>query len=202
MIDSLVTHLERARSSDVLERLSLEPRGYAVVTLHRPSNVDDPPTLLRIMGALHEVAEDLPVIFSCHPRTAARLEDLEGYATLAGRGDLRVLPPMGYLDFLHLLSHSRLVLTDSGGLQEETAFLGIHCVTIRENTERPITLAHGTNVLAGTDPARILAAARPALDGRSPSGGAPELWDGKTAPRIVGVFEAWWRDRSATGRRS
>jgi UDP-N-acetylglucosamine 2-epimerase (non-hydrolysing) len=102
---------------------------------------------------------------------------------------------MGYLDFLHLLSHSRLVLTDSGGLQEETTYLGIRCVTIRENTERPITLTQGTNALVGTDPVKIVAAARPALENRSASGGAPDLWDGKTAPRIVDVFEAWWRGR-------
>jgi UDP-N-acetylglucosamine 2-epimerase (non-hydrolysing) len=102
---------------------------------------------------------------------------------------------MGYIDFLRLYSNSRLVLTDSGGLQEETTYLGIHCVTIRESTERPITLTRGTNVLAGTDPARILAAARPALDGRPAEGSAPELWDGRTAPRIVDVFEAWWTRR-------
>jgi UDP-N-acetylglucosamine 2-epimerase (non-hydrolysing) len=195
MIDSLVANLEKAGTSDVLDELSLQPRRYAVVTLHRPSNVDDAGTLLRIMRALHEIADRLPVIFSCHPRTAVRLKSLEAYDEFAGRGDLRVLPPMGYLDFLHLLSQSHLVLTDSGGLQEETTYLGIHCVTIRENTERPITLTQGTNVLAGTDPEKILAAARPALENRPAAGTAPELWDGKTAPRIVDVFEAWWRKR-------
>jgi len=194
MIDSLVANLEKARRSGVLDELSLDSRGYAVVTLHRPSNVDEPATLLRIMGVLHEIAERLPVIFSCHPRTAVRLQGLESYDRLAVRGDLRVLPPLGYLDFLHLLSQSRLVLTDSGGLQEETTYLGIPCITIRENTERPITLTAGTNVLAGTDPEKILTAARPALDGEAVVGGAPEKWDGKTAPRIVDVFENWWRD--------
>jgi UDP-N-acetylglucosamine 2-epimerase (non-hydrolysing) len=191
MIDSLVANLEKARASMVLEELSLEPRQYAVVTLHRPSNVDDARTLLRIMGALHVVADALPVIFSCHPRTAVRLKSLDAYDELAGKGDLRVLPPMGYLDFLHLMSQSRLVLTDSGGLQEETTYLGISCVTIRENSERPITLTQGTNVLAGTDPEKIVAGARPALEGRPVAGSAPDLWDGKTAPRIVDVIEAW-----------
>jgi UDP-N-acetylglucosamine 2-epimerase (non-hydrolysing) len=159
--------------------------------LHRPSNVDEPATLLGIMDALHEIADEIPVIFSCHPRTAGRLEGLDGYAALAERGDLRILPPLGYLDFLHLYSHSRLVLTDSGGLQEETTYLGIHCVTIRENTERPVTITQGPNVLAGTDRDRIVDSARPGIEGRKHDGEAPELWDGKTAPRIVDVFEHW-----------
>jgi len=191
MIDSLVANLERSAASRVLEELSLEPGRYAVVTLHRPSNVDDPDTLLRIMQALHEIALELPVIFSCHPRTAVRLKSLQSYDALAGQGELHVLPPLGYLDFLHLSSHSRLVLTDSGGLQEETTYLGIPCVTIRENTERPITLTEGTNVLAGTDPVKIMKAARPAIDGHAAKGRAPELWDGRTAPRIVDVFQSW-----------
>jgi UDP-N-acetylglucosamine 2-epimerase (non-hydrolysing) len=195
MIDSLVANLERARTSDVIDELSLEPGRYAVVTLHRPSNVDEAGTLLRIMGALHEIADELPVIFSCHPRTAVRLKSLESYDRLAGKGELHVLPPLGYLDFLHLYSNSRLVLTDSGGLQEETTYLGIPCVTIREGTERPITLSQGTNVLAGTDPERIVAAARPALDGKPAKGSVPELWDGRTATRIVDVFDAWWGGR-------
>jgi UDP-N-acetylglucosamine 2-epimerase (non-hydrolysing) len=195
MIDSLVQNLERASGSTVLDRLSLKPRTYGVLTLHRPSNVDEPETLLRIMGALHGIAVALPVVFSCHPRTAERLEQLPGYAALAGRGDLRVLPPLGYLDFLRLYSQSRLVLTDSGGLQEETTYLGIPCVTLRENTERPVTLAEGTNVLVGTDPARIEEAARGALNGDMARRGVPEFWDGETAARIVDVFENWAASR-------
>jgi UDP-N-acetylglucosamine 2-epimerase (non-hydrolysing) len=124
-----------------------------------------------------------------------RLSSLASYDRCAGRGDLRVLPPLGYVDFLKLYSKSRLVLTDSGGLQEETTYLGIPCVTIRENTERPITLSQGTNVLAGTDPQRILEAARSALAGRGAAGRVPELWDGRSAPRIVDVFESWWARR-------
>jgi len=197
MIDSLVAHLEQARSSTVLDDLALEPREYGVLTLHRPSNVDDPATLARIMGVVHEVSLDYPIVFSCHPRTTGRLDALSEYSAIAATGDVRRLPPLGYLDFLRLMSESRFVLTDSGGLQEETTYLGVPCVTIRENTERPITLTEGTNTLAGTDPDRIRAALRPALAGEPIRGRAPELWDGKTAGRIVDVFQRWWDRKTA-----
>ena len=195
MIDSLVTHLDRARDSRVLDDLSVEPDGFGVLTLHRPSNVDDPVVLRGILEAIDEIATELPILFSCHPRTAERLEALRGEGSLPDRGNLRMLPPLGYLDFLGLYSRARLVLTDSGGLQEETTFLGIPCITLRENTERPITLTEGTNVLAGSDPGRIVAAARPVLDGRRLEGRVPELWDGRTACRMVGVLERWWETR-------
>jgi UDP-N-acetylglucosamine 2-epimerase (non-hydrolysing) len=195
MIDSLKDNLERAQSSRVLEELALEPSSFAILTLHRPSNVDDPETFLLVMGAVHAVAERLPVVFSCHPRTAERLKRLPDYDRLAERGRVIILEPLGYLDFLHLYSKSRLVLTDSGGLQEETTWLGIPCVTIRENTERPITLTQGTNVLVGTDPEKIEAAAAAALDGPPRTSSPPDLWDGHTAPRIVDVIESWKRGR-------
>ena len=194
MIDSLAANLEKARNSRILERLSLEPGGYGVVTLHRPSNVDDPARLEGLMGALAEVAERLPLVFSCHPRTAKRLAENEGGSPAARKG-LTILPPLGYLDFLHLLSRSRLVLTDSGGIQEETTWLGVPCVTIRENTERPVTIAMGTNRLAGTDPARVKELALQALEEEPGRKEPPPLWDGRTAPRIVDVMEAWARDR-------
>ncbi|MHC4973460.1 MAG: non-hydrolyzing UDP-N-acetylglucosamine 2-epimerase [Planctomycetota bacterium] len=198
MIDSLVANLERAESSRVLDELGLSPGSFGVLTLHRPSNVDDPQTLLSIMGALHRISRRLPIVFSCHPRSAERLRASPDYEALATEGDVRILEPLGYLDFLRLYSRSRLVLTDSGGLQEETTFLKIPCVTIRENTERPITLTEGTNTLAGCDPARIEAAADAALNGRVETERVPDLWDGRTAPRIMGVFEAWWESKSGS----
>jgi UDP-N-acetylglucosamine 2-epimerase (non-hydrolysing) len=149
------------------------------------------------MGAVHEVACELPIVFSCHPRTASRLRSLAGYERIARRGDLRSLPPLGYLDFLRLTSQSRLVLTDSGGLQEETTWLGIPCVTLRENTERPITVSEGTNALAGSDPERIVAAARAGLARTAGAERKPELWDGRTAARIADVLDGWWARRSA-----
>jgi UDP-N-acetylglucosamine 2-epimerase (non-hydrolysing) len=157
------------------------------VTLHRPSNVDDPATLERLLSALAEIASELPVVFPVHPRTRARLA-APRRAGAASR--LRAIEPLGYLDFLSLTSAARLVLTDSGGLQEETTALGIPCLTLRENTERPITVAEGTNEVVGTDPARILAAARAALSGRARSGRCPALWDGRAGERVADALLA------------
>lgn len=189
MIDSIVQSLEKAERSKILETLGLRKKEYGVLTLHRPSNVDDPAMLDRILGAIGKVARRIPILFSCHPRTATRLEK-----SGVPQG-IRVVPPLGYLDFMKVTMNSRLALTDSGGLQEETTWYRIPCVTIRENTERPVTVTEGTNVLAGTDPARIERAAMDALEGRGPAGRIPDLWDGRTAGRIVDVFEAWWKRR-------
>ena len=157
---------------------------YGVVTLHRPSNVDDPVIFARIAGALREIATELPLLFPVHPRTRANLEkfgiDLGPNITLAG--------PQGYMAFLNLWKDAALVLTDSGGLQEETTALGVPCVTIRENTERPITVDEGSNVLAGTDPVAITFEARKILRGEGKQGKRPHLWDGKAAERIVDVL--------------
>jgi UDP-N-acetylglucosamine 2-epimerase (non-hydrolysing) len=157
---------------------------YGVVTLHRPSNVDDAATFTRIAGALKEIAADLPLIFPVHPRTRANLEkfgiDLGPNVTLAG--------PQAYMAFLNLWKDAAVVLTDSGGLQEETTALGVPCVTIRENTERPVTVDEGSNVLAGTDPAAILLEARKILRGEGKQGRRPHLWDGRAAERIVDIL--------------
>ncbi|MFC5550670.1 non-hydrolyzing UDP-N-acetylglucosamine 2-epimerase [Massilia aerilata] len=157
---------------------------YGVVTMHRPSNVDDAATFTRIAGALKEIAAELPLIFPVHPRTRANIEkfgiDLGPNITLAG--------PQAYMAFLNLWKDAAVVLTDSGGLQEETTALGVPCVTIRENTERPVTVDEGSNVLAGTDPAVIMAEARKVLRGEGKQGRRPHLWDGKAAERIVAVL--------------
>jgi len=182
MIDTLYQQLGRARDSAILNELELRPREFAALTLHRPSNVDNPEVLSRICSALGEVARELPVVFPAHPRTQARMREF-GISAPAG---VRVTAPLGYLDFLRLWSDARLVLTDSGGLQEETTALGVPCLTLRENTERPITIEQGSNRLVGSDPARIVGAAREIMsNGVSYAGRAPELWDGHSADRII-----------------
>ena len=181
MIDTLLANLSRARAARVPERMGLAPGGYAVVTLHRPSNVDDPAVLARLLGALARIGRSLPVVFPVHPRTRARLSG-EAAAHAAA---LRLEEPLGYREFLSLTSAARLVLTDSGGLQEETTALGIPCLTLRENTERPITVEEGTNEVVGTDPARIVAAAERILAGGTKRGRRPEGWDGAAGERAA-----------------
>lgn len=154
---------------------------YGVVTLHRPSNVDDPATLRRLLDALNAIAAELPLVFPVHPRTRARLAELG--APLSPR--LHLMPPQAYMSFLNLWKDAALVLTDSGGLQEETTALGVPCLTLRENTERPITVDEGSNTLAGTEPARIHALAMQCLRDGGKRGRRPELWDGRAAQRIV-----------------
>ena len=188
MIDSLIRHREHAASSKVLEALGLEPKGYTLVTLHRPSNVDVPETFAGIAGALGEISRDLPVVFPIHPRTRKRVGEFGLEERLAAFPDLRLVDPQGYLDFLCLMDNAALVLTDSGGIQEETTFLGVPCLTVRENTERPVTLTEGTNVLVGTDPERILAEGRKVLAGEGKTGRIPELWDGKSGERIAAAL--------------
>jgi UDP-N-acetylglucosamine 2-epimerase (non-hydrolysing) len=187
MIDSLLKHLAVAAASRVREELEVEGRDYAVVTLHRPSNVDDEATLQRILSALERVGERLPVIFPAHPRTRKNLSEFGLLEDLRTSGRVRVIEPLGYLDFLRLYSGARLVLTDSGGIQEETTALGIPCLTLRENTERPVTIELGTNRIVGTDDARIVSEAEATLE-RAHSGETPRvppLWDGHTADRIL-----------------
>lgn len=181
MIDTLLANLDRARESDVLERYGLTRGGYGLVTLHRPANVDDPAALRGLLKALGEIADRCPLLLPVHPRAAQRLADI-------GVPDgIRPVPAAGYLDFIALQDSARLVLTDSGGIQEETTALGVPCVTLRENTERPITVEEGTNVLAGTDPERILATVLRVLDD-PPAPRCPALWDGRASDRIAEVL--------------
>jgi UDP-N-acetylglucosamine 2-epimerase (non-hydrolysing) len=185
MIDSLLEHLDQARGLDILSRLSLRPEGYAVLTLHRPSNVDDGERLEQLVDVLEEIHQEIPIVFPLHPRTAGALRDRLGGRELR----LRTMAPLGYLEFLRLMADARLVLTDSGGIQEETTVLGVPCLTLRENTERPVTVSHGTNRLVGSEPGAIRTEVRKVLDTPSPRGGAPELWDGRAAARIADVLE-------------
>ncbi|KQW88411.1 UDP-N-acetyl glucosamine 2-epimerase [Massilia sp. Root418] len=160
-------------------------KRYGVVTLHRPSNVDDAAMLGQLAGALREIARELPLVFPVHPRTRANLEKFD----ISLGPDITLVGPQGYMAFLDLWKDAALVLTDSGGLQEETTALGVPCVTLRENTERPVTVEEGTNVLAGTSPQAITAAAAQILRGEGKQGRRPHLWDGKAAERIVAVLD-------------
>ena len=193
MIDSLLSHRAAAAASDVVSRLGVLSGGYAVLTLHRPANVDDPSVLSGILEPLAGLAQTMPVIFPVHPRTRAALASQARLLT-AGHG-IRLVDPLGYLDFVRLMSDARLVLTDSGGIQEETTILGVSCITIRENTERPITLTNGTNRLAGTSPEGIRRAIDAVLASQATAASAPPLWDGQAATRIAQILEDWARRR-------
>ncbi len=188
MIDALRQFLPIAQQSQIGGELGLMDGGgfrpFAVLTLHRPSNVDSVETLGKLLRGIEAIADQLPVIFPVHPRTRQKLSGRQN----KNHPQLRLIPPVGYLDFLCLLSHARLVLTDSGGIQEETTALGVPCLTLRENTERPVTVSEGTNQIVGQDPARIIAAAREALAGKPKVGRVPRLWDGHAAKRIVEVL--------------
>jgi UDP-N-acetylglucosamine 2-epimerase (non-hydrolysing) len=185
MIDTLLRFRERAASSDALARFGLETRQYVLATLHRPSNVDDPARLKQLMAALGEIAATLPLLLPLHPRTLQRLSP--DWRVSSG---IRIVPPQSYLDFLHLMSNARLVVTDSGGIQEETTVLGIPCLTIRENTERPVTIAQGTNQLVGNDPTAVRRYALEALARPFPENPPrPYLWDGHAGERILDELE-------------
>jgi UDP-N-acetylglucosamine 2-epimerase (non-hydrolysing) len=186
MIDTLFRYRERARESTILRDLGLAPGGYAALTLHRPSNVDAPEALGRMMDAIARIQAEIPVVFPVHPRTRARIAKLAG--RLEALPGLRLIEPQPYLDFVQLMASARCVLTDSGGIQEETTALRVPCLTLRENTERPITATRGTNRVVGVDPVAIFGAWREVAGGRWPAGELPELWDGKAAERIVRVL--------------
>ena len=197
MIDSLRFNRPKARdASDTLARHGIDPAllrhpsGYGVVTLHRPSNVDNAEILRGVLGTLHEVAQRVPLVFALHPRTRGNIERF-GLADLVDPQCVALLPPQGYLEMLGLMSGAALVLTDSGGLQEETTALGVPCLTLRDNTERPITVEQGTNTMVGRDRELTLRVVDDILAGRGKRGRVPELWDGHAAERIAA--ELWQR---------
>lgn len=188
MIDTLRANLEHARRTQILEKLGLAVHGYGVVTLHRPSNVDDPAIFGQIATALEEIQNDLPVVFPMHPRTVHNLRKLGFGERFERMKQLKVIEPLGYLEFLNLMANSAVVITDSGGIQEETTILGVPCLTVRENTERPITITQGTNRLVGTNPEKIIAAYRHSRSEKLVDPPAPEKWDGKAAERIAEIM--------------
>jgi UDP-N-acetylglucosamine 2-epimerase (non-hydrolysing) len=198
MIDSLLRHREQAARSPILDRLGVRKNGsgclpYGVLTLHRPANVDNPETLRGILTAVSRIAGELPVFFPIHPRTRKNIEGfgLTRYLANAASGNgsgIVALDPLGYIDFLALNDRARIVLTDSGGVQEETTVLGVPCLTLRENTERPATVEHGSNQVVGVDSDRILAAAQSILGKPAHQFQCPPLWDGKAASRIVAIL--------------
>lgn len=220
MIDSLLFNLEKAKKTNILKRLSLQSQShpsipmthhpssitpYCLLTLHRPSNVDDRDSFLKIMKGLREMATRIPIIFPAHPRAMKQIKAFEMENSFIFHPTPDVQPeaytekdilvdkihrfePFGYLDFLNLMAHAKVVFTDSGGIQEETTVLNVPCITLRETTERPITVTEGTNVVVHNDPEKIIQAANDVLDGRKKPGSCPEIWDGHTAGRIVRIL--------------
>lgn len=188
MVDTLLKNREIAeRNSDALETLQLEKNRYAVLTLHRPSNVDDESALKSILNAVKQLSQEIKVVFPIHPRTEKRIEE----AKLQRLTETCVcVPPLPYLDMLHLMANAKMVLTDSGGMQEETTLLNVPCLTLRTNTERPITLTQGTNTIVGTENSVILAEARRILKTGGKKGKHYELWDGRAAERIVKIIRS------------
>ena len=184
MIDSLLQYITIAKENAPWKEYGFSGKDYILMTLHRPSNVDLKRKLKEILDMVSQISEDIPILFSAHPRTANNIKKFD----LKIPKTIRVIPPKGYIDFLGLADNAKLVLTDSGGIQEETTVLGVPCVTIRTNTERPITVDKGTNILAGTNPSEILSIIRKILKGDSKNGVIPELWDGKAAIRISDIL--------------
>ena len=195
MADALLASRPRWRSSTIVDRLGLTETPFAVLTLHRPANVDDPRVFGDLLGALREIGRHIPIVFPVHPRVTSRLA-ADAAAPGAGRG-LICQPPLGYLDFVALMSRARLVLTDSGGIQEETTMLGVPCLTLRDTTERPVTVTHGTNRVIGTRPKTIVSETLHALDNPPRPVAPPPLWDGAAARRIVQILLAERLDRRA-----
>jgi UDP-N-acetylglucosamine 2-epimerase (non-hydrolysing) len=188
MIDTLFVFLEKARRGENIKRLGLRKGKYAVLTLHRPSSVDIKETLTGIISTLGDVQRHIKIVFPVHPRTKLKIKELCLESQLRSFQNVFFLDPLGYLDFINLMTHARFVMTDSGGIQEETTILGVPCLTLRENTERPITVTDGTNILVGTDPQKLLKLCDDAINGRWKQGKIPELWDGNASRRIIDIL--------------
>jgi len=203
MIDTLVRNLPRAVPAAAIVAGAGRPGladgadGYAVLTLHRPSNVDDPAVLRTLLETAATIAQRTPVIFPLHPRTRGMIEKA-GLNHLVEADNVLLLPPMGYLEMLGLMKQARVVLTDSGGIQEETTALGVPCITLRNNTERPITVEQGSNTIAGQDPAKILAIYDEVMAGGGKAGRVPRFWDGQAAVRIAAALQAWMQNGCKT----
>jgi UDP-N-acetylglucosamine 2-epimerase (non-hydrolysing) len=203
MIDTLLRHRTKAQESTILNDLQLfehsQVKPFAILTLHRPANVDDAQVFSKMVESFSAVSQHMPIIFPAHPRTLKQIQEADlgdyfvdhctnGPEPWDSRVRIRLVPPLGYLDFLQLMSHAKVVLTDSGGVQEETTILGVPCITLRENTERPVTLKHGTNVLVGADPQKIIREFSRILEGARQPSSAPHFWDGNAAKRIVEIL--------------
>ena len=203
MIDTLRYNLDRAVDPATVFSAAESPfdiaqldSGYALLTMHRPSNVDKPQNLKQLLDTLCSISEKIPLVFPTHPRTAQRIRE-QGLTDQIRAARILQLPPQGYLEMLGLMKNARLVLTDSGGIQEETTALGVPCITLRENTERPITAEEGTNTVVGIDPGKIFSAVDEVMSTGGKAGRVPEYWDGHAAERIVEVISGWARSREA-----
>ncbi|MCE5249343.1 UDP-N-acetylglucosamine 2-epimerase (non-hydrolyzing) [bacterium] len=191
MIDTLLANIKKARESSILGRLGLSPRRYVAVTLHRPSNVDDYKNFGSILGAFETIGHEMKIVFPIHPRTRKNIGNMGFSDRIASMKNLEITDPLGYLDFLWLMNNAAVVLTDSGGIQEETTILGVPCMTLRENTERPVTITEGTNRLVPLTTRDILFHFNTIIgQGITPAPRVPKFWDGKAAERIVAIIES------------
>ncbi len=193
MIDSLLQNIKRAKKSHILDELNLEPKKYALLTLHRPSNVDNLKSLKDIFRIIECIKKDIKIVYPIHPRSKQRLIEYGIYSKYSNPGqrndnNLIFTDPLGYLDFMHLMNNAKIVLTDSGGIQEETTVLGVPCLTLRNNTERPVTIKEGTNILVGTNKEKIIKEFRKILNNRHKKSKIPKYWDGHAAKRIVKIL--------------
>jgi UDP-N-acetylglucosamine 2-epimerase (non-hydrolysing) len=184
MVDSLMFNKEKASKLNVLSSLNLTPNNYAVLTMHRPSNVDDEENIVKIFSALNVISEDIPVVFPTHPRTSKLMQEFN----INVAPGIKTVVPLGYLEFLSLMMNSKFMLTDSGGIQEETTVLGIPCLTIRKSTERPVTVDQGTNILVGDNTDLIVSEVSNIIKGNPKKGSLPRFWDGRTAGRIMEIL--------------